>query len=76
MQDDVAVVMEKRLNPNIYSHVYQRMIFYDDERRNIDEVGEMGVSCVHCEDGLNVEKFMEGLEMFKKKNPTLLFRRR
>ncbi|KAG2385809.1 hypothetical protein C9374_002958 [Naegleria lovaniensis] len=56
-------VMEKS---NSFSQVYHKMIFYDDKKRNIHEIGQLGVSCVHCEEGLNIEKFMEGLKLFKR----------
>ena len=32
---------------------YQDMIFFDDEFRNIDEVGKLGVNAVLVEDGVN-----------------------
>lgn len=36
-------------------HDYSRMIFFDDEMRNILEVGELGVNAVYVEKGITLE---------------------
>ena len=46
-----------------------RMLFFDDERRNIREVGALGVSCVEVRTGLNWEMFQGGLRQIYS-NPT------
>ena len=38
-----------------------RMLFFDDEARNIREVGALGVTCVEVSTGLNWETFDGGL---------------
>ena len=47
---------------------YDRMLFFDDEMRNIREVAELGVTSVFVEDGLTREVFDNGLEQFSKKH--------
>ena len=34
---------------------YNKMIFFDDEYRNIEEVGRLGVKAVFVEDGLRMK---------------------
>jgi hypothetical protein len=36
---------------------YDRMLFFDDEQRNITEVAALGVHCVHVTEGLNKKEF-------------------
>ncbi len=36
---------------------YDKMFFFDDEYRNIEDVGSLGVSCVWVKDGLNKALF-------------------
>ncbi|GAB5403177.1 MAG: hypothetical protein Aurels2KO_14080 [Aureliella sp.] len=40
---------------------YGQMLFFDDEMRNIQEVSELGVTCLFVEDGLTRQVFDEGL---------------
>ena len=44
---------------------YERMIFFDDERRNINEVGSLGVSCTHIQSGLDRHGFQNALNHFR-----------
>ncbi len=44
---------------------FQQMLFFDDEYRNIDEVGELGVNVVHVKNGLNKKLFNSGFELLK-----------
>ncbi|XP_078062511.1 magnesium-dependent phosphatase 1, partial [Mustelus asterias] len=43
---------------------YSEMIFFDDERRNIVDVGKLGVLCIHVPDGMTMSLLKEGLERF------------
>ena len=43
---------------------YRDMLFFDDEMRNIREVSNLGVSCVHVEDGIRREVFDHALTLF------------
>ncbi|MCA9261256.1 MAG: magnesium-dependent phosphatase-1 [Planctomycetales bacterium] len=43
---------------------YSEMLFFDDELRNIDEVGRLGVVSVHVQQGLTFELFREAIRMF------------
>lgn len=47
---------------------YHNMLFFDDEMRNIHEVGELGVTSVYVENGLNVPLFENGLAKWRKNN--------
>ncbi len=40
---------------------YEKMLFFDDEHRNIEEVGRLGVTCVWVPDGLNKDLLKEHL---------------
>lgn len=44
---------------------FQDMIFFDDESRNIHDVSRLGVTSVHCEDGLCLEALERGLRQFR-----------
>jgi magnesium-dependent phosphatase 1 len=39
----------------------ERMLFFDDESRNIRAVGQLGVACVEVRSGMNWEVFRRGL---------------
>ncbi len=43
---------------------YERMLFFDDEMRNIREVGELGVTSVHVANGMTTELFRTSLDRF------------
>ncbi|XP_029436480.1 magnesium-dependent phosphatase 1-like [Rhinatrema bivittatum] len=43
---------------------YQKMVFFDDERRNIADVGRLGVTCILVQDGMSLKALKEALEMF------------
>jgi len=43
---------------------YHQMLFFDDEFRNIAEVGELGVKCVEIHRGLDRDAFERGLALF------------
>lgn len=36
---------------------YEQMVFFDDEKRNIREVGQLGVTSVHVSDGVTWDVF-------------------
>ena len=44
---------------------YKQMIFFDDEMRNITEVGSLGVSCTHIDSGINRHSFRNALNKFR-----------
>ena len=43
---------------------YSEMLFFDDEYRNIAEVGALGVNCIEIRRGLDREAFEQGLALF------------
>ncbi|TWT77676.1 Acid Phosphatase [Posidoniimonas polymericola] len=43
---------------------YDQMLFFDDEERNVHEVGRLGVTCVLVEQGMTHAVFQDGLERF------------
>ncbi|XP_030044137.1 magnesium-dependent phosphatase 1 [Microcaecilia unicolor] len=43
---------------------FQKMLFFDDERRNITDVSRLGVTCVLVQDGMSLKILKEALEMF------------
>ncbi|MDF1754342.1 MAG: magnesium-dependent phosphatase-1 [Verrucomicrobiales bacterium] len=43
---------------------YDEMLFFDDEARNILEVGNLGVKCVEINRGIDREAFRNGLKWF------------
>ena len=43
------------------------MLFFDDEMRNIYEVGRMGVTAVYVENGMTLSLFHEGLKKWESK---------
>ncbi|XP_041036657.1 magnesium-dependent phosphatase 1, partial [Carcharodon carcharias] len=43
---------------------YSDMIFFDDEHRNIVDVGRLGVLCIHVPTGMTLKLLKEGLERF------------
>ena len=45
---------------------FKDMLFFDDEMRNIREVGEMGVTSIFVENGLSYSLFEEGLAKWQK----------
>ncbi len=44
---------------------YSEMLFFDDEHRNVHEVGRMGVKCVEVKHGMSLAVLDEGLAMFQ-----------
>ncbi|MDW7691780.1 magnesium-dependent phosphatase-1 [Flammeovirgaceae bacterium SG7u.111] len=42
---------------------YEQMIFFDDEMRNITEVGALGVKAVHVENGINKQVVYDSLSV-------------
>ena len=48
---------------------YQDMLFFDDELRNIRDITQLGVTCVHVNDdcGLDVATLRQGLQAFSTK---------
>ena len=43
---------------------YSEMLFFDDEHRNVHEVGRMGVHCVEVKSGISMDVFESGLDLF------------
>jgi len=54
--------LARKLNVN-----FSEMLFFDDEKRNIHEVSQLGVISVHCKDGISLSTFEEGLLEFRKR---------
>lgn len=52
---------------------YEDMMFFDDETRNIREVGGLGVTCVFAENGVTNELLSQGLQTYKNKFQTKYF---
>lgn len=44
---------------------WEEMLFFDDEHRNILEVGALGVKCVEVTRGVDQSSFQSGLRMFE-----------
>lgn len=45
---------------------YTEMLFFDNERINVEEVSQLGVVCVHCPRGMTVEVWESGLKEYAK----------
>ncbi|XP_006883378.1 PREDICTED: magnesium-dependent phosphatase 1 [Elephantulus edwardii] len=45
---------------------FSQMIFFDDEKRNIVDVSKLGVTCIHIQNGMNLQALTQGLETFAK----------
>eukprot|EP00873_Tetraselmis_striata_P002178 jgi/Tetstr1/422442/TSEL_013280.t1 len=43
---------------------YKDMIFFDNERRNVVDMQQLGVTCVHAPDGMTDEAWEMGLRQF------------
>jgi len=43
---------------------YEEMLFFDDEQRNIDEVGNLGVKSVFVTQGIERSVFQCGMDLF------------
>ncbi|KAK2147820.1 hypothetical protein LSH36_532g01044 [Paralvinella palmiformis] len=46
---------------------YKDMLFFDDESRNITDVSQLGVTCIHTPDGMSLSLLQEGLAKFNKR---------
>uniref|UniRef100_A0A7N0VNC3 Magnesium-dependent phosphatase 1 n=1 Tax=Kalanchoe fedtschenkoi TaxID=63787 RepID=A0A7N0VNC3_KALFE len=46
---------------------YSRMLFFDDENRNIEAVSQMGVTSIYVNNGVNLRALREGLLSFSHK---------
>lgn len=44
---------------------YEEMLFFDNEKYNVDSVKKLGVKCVYCPQGLTLEAWQQGLGMFE-----------
>ena len=44
---------------------FEEMLFFDDERRNIVEVGALGVKCVEVSNGMSWDLYQNGLSLFE-----------
>lgn len=51
---------------------YHDMLFFDDELRNIRDISQLGVTCIHVNDdcGLDMATLKQGLEVFSKRRTT------
>ncbi|XP_041376449.1 magnesium-dependent phosphatase 1-like isoform X2 [Gigantopelta aegis] len=47
---------------------FKSMLFFDDEHRNIVDVGSLGVTCILAEDGVSHDVLKSGLETFARKS--------
>ncbi|XP_049982049.1 magnesium-dependent phosphatase 1 isoform X1 [Alexandromys fortis] len=51
---------------------FSQMVFFDDEKRNIIDVGRLGteslggVTCIHVQNGMSLQTLTQGLETFAK----------
>uniref|UniRef100_T1J551 Magnesium-dependent phosphatase 1 n=1 Tax=Strigamia maritima TaxID=126957 RepID=T1J551_STRMM len=43
---------------------YKNMLFFDDEHRNIAEVGNLGVTCIWVQGGMTLKELDQGLKAF------------
>ena len=43
---------------------YEQMLFFDDYDFNIESVGSLGVKCVHTPNGMTIDAWKEGMELF------------
>ncbi|XP_066931571.1 magnesium-dependent phosphatase 1-like [Clytia hemisphaerica] len=41
---------------------YEKMIFFDDEQRNINDVSGLGVTCCHVDNGISFSEVLKGLD--------------
>ena len=46
--------------------LYAEMLFFDNERINVQEVSQLGVTCVHCPGGMSQKAWEEGLRQYAK----------
>ncbi|MDF1862447.1 MAG: magnesium-dependent phosphatase-1 [Verrucomicrobiales bacterium] len=53
-----------RLNADS-GYEFEEMLFFDDERRNIVDVGALGVKCVEVSRGVDDSSFRSGMELFE-----------
>ena len=44
---------------------YDKMIFFDDELRNINDIRKLGVICIPVSNGLDIKCFEQGLHQFR-----------
>ena len=48
-----------------YPHIpFDQMLFFDNERHNVESVSRLGVKCVYCPEGLTSEAWKRGLALF------------
>lgn len=49
-----------------YPHIgFEEMLFFDNEKHNIDNVQKLGVKCIYCPEGLSRESWQRGLSLFQ-----------
>ncbi|XP_020893030.1 magnesium-dependent phosphatase 1 isoform X2 [Exaiptasia diaphana] len=46
---------------------FKEMLFFDDEERNIWDINQLGVTCLHVPDGISMASFQDGLEIYSDK---------
>lgn len=46
---------------------YSEMLFFDNERINVQEVSQLGVTCVYCPGGMSQEAWEKGLKQHASK---------
>ena len=45
---------------------FENMLFFDNERWNIEDAQELGVNCIYCPSGLGMGAWDQGLALFQK----------
>jgi hypothetical protein len=43
---------------------FSEMLFFDNEKHNLDSVSKLGVKCVHCPEGMSASAWEQGLSLF------------
>lgn len=47
---------------------YEDMLFFDNARYNITDVEPLGVTCIHCPNGMTLKVWNKGIEKFSKRH--------
>lgn len=56
----------ERLKKQYPDIAFEQMLFFDNERGNINNVEQLGVKCVYCPEGMTSDVWKRGLAMFDK----------
>lgn len=46
---------------------YTEMLFFDNDHYNFHDVENLGVTCVHCPDGMTWKKWEKGMQVYQEK---------